>query len=64
MIAILMTAGVVPLAMPGPGDAPRLLGLTAIGWLKTSVALALFQQAYIWVHMYCTEAPDLRHMHP
>jgi hypothetical protein len=26
---------------------------------KAALAAALFQHAYIWVHMYCTEAPDL-----
>ncbi|NMF86696.1 methyltransferase [Nodosilinea sp. P-1105] len=26
---------------------------------RAALALALFQQAYIWVHFYCTEAPDL-----
>ena len=24
---------------------------------------ALFQHAYIWVHMYCTEAPDMRRLY-
>ncbi|MDJ0757502.1 MAG: methyltransferase [Ardenticatenaceae bacterium] len=27
---------------------------------RAALALALFQHAYIWVHMYCTEAPDMR----
>lgn len=26
---------------------------------RLALAAALFQHAYIWVHMYCTEAPDL-----
>lgn len=26
---------------------------------KAALAAALFQHAYIWVHWYCTEAPDL-----
>lgn len=26
---------------------------------RAALALALFQHAYIWVHFYCTEAPDL-----
>lgn len=42
------------------------LGLWGIALLFGSwnaLVLALFQQAYIWVHMYCTEAPDLRQMH-
>ncbi|WOD41138.1 methyltransferase [Nodosilinea sp. E11] len=29
------------------------------GRSQAALALALFQHAYIWVHMYCTEAPDL-----
>ena len=39
------------------------LGLWGIALLFGSwnaLALALFQHAYIWVHMYCTEAPDMR----
>ena len=42
------------------------LGLWGIALLFGSwnaLVLALFQHAYIWVHMYCTEAPDLQHMH-
>ncbi len=27
-----------------------------------ALVLALFQHAYIWVHFYCTEQPDLRRM--
>jgi hypothetical protein len=27
---------------------------------QAALAVALFQHAYIWVHMYCTEAPDMR----
>ena len=27
---------------------------------RAALALALFQHAYIWVHMYCTEGPDMR----
>lgn len=37
-------------------------GLWAVGLFLSSraaLALALFQHAYIWVHMYCTEQPDL-----
>lgn len=37
-------------------------GLWALAFLLGSpaaMALALFQHAYIWVHMYCTEGPDL-----
>ncbi len=38
------------------------LGLWGIGLLCGSwnaLVLALFQHAYIWVHMYCTEGPDM-----
>ena len=27
---------------------------------RAALATALFQHAYIWVHMYCTEDPDMR----
>jgi len=27
---------------------------------RAALASALFQHAYIWVHMYCTEEPDMR----
>lgn len=43
------------------------LGLWGIALLFGSwnaLVVALFQHAYIWVHMYCTEAPDLRRMFP
>jgi protein-S-isoprenylcysteine O-methyltransferase Ste14 len=43
------------------------LGLWGIALLFGSwnaLIIALFQQSYIWVHMYCTEAPDLRRMFP
>ncbi len=39
------------------------LGLWGIALLTGSwnaLALALFQHAYIWVHMYCTEGPDMK----
>lgn len=39
------------------------LGLWGIAFLCGSwnaLILALFQHAYIWVHMYCTETPDMR----
>jgi hypothetical protein len=39
------------------------LGLWAIAFLTGSIAAlaaALFQHAYIWVHFYCTEQPDMR----
>lgn len=38
------------------------LGLWGIALLFDSwnaLVLALFQQTYIWVHMYCTEKPDM-----
>ena len=37
--------------------------LWAIGLLmhsRAALAAALFQHAYVWVHMYCTEQPDMR----
>lgn len=30
---------------------------------RAALAVALFQHAYIWVHLYCTEGPDLRVMY-
>jgi len=39
------------------------LGLWAIALITNSwnaLVVALFQHAYIWVHMYCTEQPDMR----
>ena len=39
------------------------LGLWAIAFICNSwnaMVVALFQHAYIWVHMYCTEQPDMR----
>ncbi|MGF1586465.1 MAG: methyltransferase, partial [Bacteroidales bacterium] len=27
---------------------------------RAALAMAMFQHAYIWVHLYCTEAPDLK----
>ncbi len=43
------------------------LGLWGIALLFGSwnaLIVALFQHAYIWVHMYCTETPDLKRMFP
>lgn len=43
------------------------LGLWGIALLFGSwnaLVLALFQQGYIWVHMYCTEAPDMARIYP
>ncbi len=31
---------------------------------RVALAMALFQHAYIWVHMYCTEEPDLAILFP
>ena len=42
------------------------LGLWGIALLFGSwnaLIVALFQHAYIWVHMYCTEAPDMARIH-
>jgi protein-S-isoprenylcysteine O-methyltransferase Ste14 len=42
------------------------LGLWGIAFLFGSwnaLVLALFQHAYIWVHMYTTEAPDMRRLY-
>lgn len=39
------------------------LGLWSIALITNSwnaLVVALFQHAYIWVHMYCTEDPDMR----
>ena len=39
------------------------LGLWAIALIYNSwnaLIVAMFQHAYIWVHMYCTEQPDMR----
>jgi hypothetical protein len=27
---------------------------------RAALAAALFQHAYIWVHMFCTESPDMK----
>jgi len=43
------------------------LGLWGIALLFNSwnaLIVALFQHAYIWVHMYCTEAPDMARIYP
>ncbi|AML52277.1 methyltransferase [Falsihalocynthiibacter arcticus] len=42
------------------------LGLTGIALICGSwnaLVVALFQHAYIWVHMYCTETPDMRRIY-
>ncbi len=45
-IALLMTLGAVAL-LTQPADAPRLLGLTAVGWAQLSIVLALLHQAVV-----------------
>jgi len=43
------------------------LGLWGIAFLFGSwnaLVLALFQHAYIWMHYYCTEQPDMRRLYP
>ncbi|MFT4974793.1 MAG: hypothetical protein ACI8S6_000676 [Myxococcota bacterium] len=70
MIALLLTSGAGALLVSGGG--PGLWGLSAVDWAWWSIGLALihqiivaavFQHAYIWVHMYCTETPDLKLLH-
>jgi hypothetical protein len=34
--------------------------LALLAGSRAALASALFQHAYIWVHMYCTEGPDMR----
>jgi len=43
------------------------LGLWAIALLtgsRAALAACLFEHAYIWVHWYCTEEPDIRVLYP
>jgi hypothetical protein len=40
-----------------------LWAIALIGNSRAALAVALFQHAYIWVHMYCTEDPDLQLLH-
>lgn len=43
------------------------LGFWAIALLtgsRAALVSALFQHAYIWVHMYCTEGPDMQVIYP
>ena len=35
-------------------------GIGLLTGSRAVLAAALFQHAYIWVHMYCTEDPDMR----
>lgn len=37
-----------------------LWSIALIGNSRSALAVALFQHAYIWVHMYCTEEPDMQ----
>ncbi|PCJ08671.1 MAG: hypothetical protein COB16_06060 [Rhodobacteraceae bacterium] len=37
-----------------------LWGIALVFGSWNALVLALFQHCYIWVHMYCTEAPDMR----
>jgi phospholipid methyltransferase len=37
-----------------------LWGLALLTGSRNALVLALFQHGYIWVHMYCTEDPDMR----
>jgi len=41
-----------------------LWGIALVFGSWNALVVALFQQGYIWVHMYCTEAPDLKRMFP
>lgn len=40
-----------------------LTGLALVLGSWNALIAALFQQAYIWVHMYCTEGPDMRRIY-
>jgi len=35
-------------------------GIALLSGSWNALVLALFQHCYIWVHMYCTESPDMR----
>ena len=37
-----------------------LWGIALVSGSWNALVLALFQHCYIWVHMYCTEGPDMR----
>jgi len=37
-----------------------LWGIALITGSQAALAAALFQHAYIWVHYYCTEEPDMK----
>lgn len=41
-----------------------LFGIALLFGSRNAMILALFQYAYIWVHMFCTETPDLKRMFP
>ena len=38
---------------------PQHLGIAMLFGYWNALVVAVFQHAYIWVHMYCTEAPDM-----
>lgn len=40
-----------------------LWGIALVFGSWNALIVALFQHAYIWVHMYCTEAPDMRRLY-
>lgn len=40
-----------------------LWGIALLFGSWNALVVALFQHAYIWVHMYCTEAPDMRRLY-
>ncbi|PHQ98116.1 MAG: hypothetical protein COB39_09390 [Marinosulfonomonas sp.] len=41
-----------------------LWGIALLFGSWNALIIALFQHAYIWVHMYCTEAPDMARIYP
>lgn len=40
-----------------------LWGISLVFGSWNALVVALFQHTYIWVHMYCTEAPDMARIH-
>jgi protein-S-isoprenylcysteine O-methyltransferase Ste14 len=38
-------------------------GIALVFGSWNAIVVALFQHGYIWVHMYCTEAPDMRRIY-
>ena len=45
---------------PADGCPRWLWGIALVFGSWNALVVALFQHAYIWVHMYCTETPDMR----